>query len=70
MIDPFDAIDPMIDSSASIVGRDNQLIAIANLTADEMYISYPCNSHEELSSDDSDWDHPEQERGSFDPVDK
>ena len=69
-IDTFDKLDPRVDSSSSIIDRDNQLTAIANLTADEMYISYPCNSCEELSSGDSDWEHPVQERGAFDLVDK
>ena len=60
----------MVDSSASNIDRDNQLTPIANLTADQMYISYPNNSREELCSDDSGWMHPEEERGAFDLFDE
>ena len=72
-IDPFEEIDPMVDSSASIIDRDNQqLMAVANLNADELSILNPSNSKEVASSDDeSEWEDPEQkERGAFDLFDE
>jgi hypothetical protein len=72
-IDPFEEIDPMVDSSASIIDRDNQqLTAVANLNADELSILNPSNSKEVASSDDdSDWEDPEQEeRSAFDLFDE
>ena len=69
-MDPFDEIDPMIDCYSSNIARDNQLPAIAYLSADEMCISHPNLSREEISSDDnSDWEDPGQERSAFDLFD-
>ena len=41
-IEPFEEIDPMVDSSVSIFDRDNQQVtAVANLTADHLSIPRP-----------------------------
>ena len=65
-LDAFDEIEQRIDSYSGNIGRDNQRTAIANLSADEMCISYRNLSREEISSDDED---PGQERSAFNLFD-
>ena len=61
-IDPFDDIDPMMETTIP----EANLRSVCHLEEEEVGVAYSQMTEEPNdSSDDSDWDLPDEERGAF-----